>query len=600
MNTKKQRRLSNANRPLPGALLGFARSTLTELGTHLSAQMASLLEQGRYGSVVTTDPVRPSDYSDLSLYKRDYLACELLSKFPIDIGIDREKVAIEAFLSAEDTCKSTNARFSTQGVRNWTFWERSVMETARLKIGKVLGPFDWNEASSYFDFGPGATTSLSRRKASTENKLHFGIDVTPGALHLAEAVWSFNRGWKSALSENHAVYPRVVRGSRIVTVPKNAKTDRVIAIEPDMNMFVQKGVGRMIRNRLRRAGLDLNRCWLDNHELAREGSLSGSYATIDLKSASDSISKKLVEWLLPPDWYEALSLCRSSQAVLPSGEWATLQKFSSMGNGYTFELESLIFWGLVQAVMACSKVHPTHMLEKGRISVFGDDIIVPVCWYDEVTSILQHAGFTVNVKKTFKDGPFRESCGKHYFRGCDVTPFYLREEASTCLTLIHALNKAREWSIHPVWGLEGLGHTYEAWRSKLPVPLRRPLIPYGYGDGALWGDFDEVTPQRYRPGDGLEGWVCHSLLPVNLEKGKHTRFSVLAAVRSRETVQKTPILTDRVLNAHLSGQFKGRLTTAQAESLKCVDTRPASTFSGRYRLGRLIVTRWPSFGPWLS
>lgn len=600
MSTKKQRRLSNANRPLPGALLGFARSTLTELGTHLSTQMASLLEQGRYGSVVTTAPVSPSDYSDPSLFRKDYLASELLSKFPIDIGINREKVAIEAFLLAEDACKSTNARFATQGVRNWTFWERSVMETARLKIAKVLGPFDWDEASSYFDFGPGATTSLSRRKASTENKLHYGIDVTPGALHLAEAVWSFNQGWKSALSENHAVYPRVVRGSRIVTVPKNAKTDRVIAIEPDMNMFIQKGIGRVIRNRLRRAGLDLNRCWTQNHELARLGSLNGSYATIDLKSASDSISRKLVEWLLPDDWYEALNLCRSSQVVLPSGEWATLQKFSSMGNGYTFELESLIFWGLVQAVMACSKGESSHACEKGRTSIFGDDIIVPVHLYDDVVCILGHAGFTVNAKKTFKDGPFRESCGKHYFNGCDVTPFYLRDEASNCLTLIHALNKAREWSIHPVWGLDGLSSTYHEWRERLPTSLRRPLIPYGYGDGALWGDFDEVLPQRYRPDDGMEGWICRSLLPVNLENGRHTRFSILAALRSGETVQKTPVLTDRVLNARICGQLHGRLTAAQADSLVRVDTRPAASFSGSYRLGRLIVTRWPSFGPWFN
>jgi hypothetical protein len=46
--------------------------------------------------------------------------------------------------------------------------------------------------------------------------------------------------------------------SKVRVVPKNAKTDRTICIEPDLNIFVQLGIGAVIRERLKAYGLDLN------------------------------------------------------------------------------------------------------------------------------------------------------------------------------------------------------------------------------------------------------------------------------------------------------------------------------------------------------
>lgn len=138
-------------------------------------------------------------------------------------------------------------------------------------------------------------------------------------------------------------------GNKVTTVPKNSKTDRVIAIEPLMNMYVQKGIGGAIRHSLRSVGINLND-QTSNQRLAREGSLQGKLATVDLSSASDSVSLLLVEELLPPDWVAAIKLCRSPCGVLPDGSVINYQKVSSMGNGFTFELESLIFWA------ACSSV----------------------------------------------------------------------------------------------------------------------------------------------------------------------------------------------------------------------------------------------------
>jgi hypothetical protein len=59
-------------------------------------------------------------------------------------------------------------------------------------------------------------------------------------------------------------------------------------------------------------------------------------------------------------------------------------------------------------------------------TVYGDDIVCPTAWVKEVFTILDSLGFLVNKEKSFVDGPFRESCGKEYLHGVDVTPIYYR------------------------------------------------------------------------------------------------------------------------------------------------------------------------------
>ena len=190
---------------------------------------------------------------------------------------------------------------------------------------------------------------------------------------LGEALFSVYPQWRKAIvpefPEGSPEYD-IVPGNSITTVPKSSKTDRVIAIEPLLNMFVQKGIGGMIRRRLKRVGIDLD-SQKRNQELAKLGSLSKTLATIDLSSASDTISLGLVEWLVPADWVLAMKICRSPIGTLPSGERIRYQKISSRGNGFTFELESMIFYALTRAVAE-------SMDESVRdIAVFGDDIIAP-------------------------------------------------------------------------------------------------------------------------------------------------------------------------------------------------------------------------------
>jgi hypothetical protein len=109
------------------------------------------------------------------------------------------------------------------------------------------------------------------------------------------------------------------------------------------------------------------------------------------------------------------------------------EKFSSMGNGYTFALETLIFWALGKAV---------NSLTGGVVlSVYGDDIICSDCSAALLMEVLQWCGFVLNRDKSFVTGPFRESCGADWHTGTRVTPQYIRKASFRCTDVYLLLNR---------------------------------------------------------------------------------------------------------------------------------------------------------------
>jgi len=254
--------------------------------------------------------------------------------------------------------------------------------------------------------------------------------VTPRALSYAiPALWSniqirehilpgvivcYDKGAFGHLVRERAV---VSNHNKISFVPKTAKTERSIAVEPFLNGFVQSGVdGYLKRRLLRHAGIDLSSQEV-NQAMALSGSLGGvnPYATIDLAAASDSLSIAVVKDLLPPCWFEFLSDIRATHFELPDGSIHKYQKFCSMGNGFCFPLQTLIYSSVCYAAAQMTGA-------PDDFSVYGDDIIVRQSEALLVIEILQALGFTVNTEKTFIVGPFRESCGSDWFLGQDVRP----------------------------------------------------------------------------------------------------------------------------------------------------------------------------------
>ena len=281
-------------------------------------------------------------------------------------------------------------------------------------------------------WGPGSTSSLKGEDARLDIKIaERRISVTSQALPYLRAVIGVDIHWLRArgldadgpcslLADDFDV----VAGSRTLTVPKNAKTDRTICAEPTGNIFLQLGVGKFIRRCLSRVGVNLDDQSV-NQKMASRALLDG-LATVDLKAASDTISRELVYDLLPLEWALFLSALRCPETSI-DGVRVHLEKFSSMGNGFTFELESLIFWALTSATVQ----HLGLVNSKERLSVYGDDIICPTDALPLLTHVLEACGFTINMEKTHANSQFRESCGKHYFGGVDVTPVYQKELPET-------------------------------------------------------------------------------------------------------------------------------------------------------------------------
>jgi len=406
---------------LDGHIEFIIQDFLEGLNTPRALTVWLLYVNGEHEQLVSLPLPDQETYSYSDPFFRDYQATVLLRKSTfLETGIDTKARALSKLQEAESHCKQSNERFRTSDLGLNQALNPLIYRVKR-KISSVLGPFDLDEFFSGAGWGPGATFSLPRKRATPVDKmLEHRITVTSDCYQIARSLIGRDIHWAQARGipadgpcSLLASEFQIVKGNRVVTVPKDARSDRPIAIEPTANLFFQKGIGKMIRNRLRRVGVDLND-QSKNAELSRVGSIDGSVSTIDLSSASDTVCRELVRRVLPDDWAVWCERLRSKYSTIDGTTFVMNEKFSSMGNGFTFELESLIFWALAS-------------LFDPKASVYGDDIVVSTDVYPDVICALIEFGFLVNYEKSFSTGRFRESCGSHYFGGFNVKPIYIKD-----------------------------------------------------------------------------------------------------------------------------------------------------------------------------
>jgi hypothetical protein len=313
----------------------------------------------------------------------------------------------------------------------------------------------------------GASTGYRKTESHPARKFSAKADATEEVLCLSDIL---NR--QAPFLQQYGIFSQLneVKGAILFTVPKKTDIDRCACKEPEFNMYLQKGVGDHIRRRLRKFGINLND-QSKNRNLAQVGSLTGDLCTLDLSSASDTITIEAVRTLLPDDWFSYLN-CIRSPFVKVRGEYHRTEMFSSMGNGFTFELESLLFWALTRTACYFENI-------PGVVSIYGDDIICPTGAYDAVTWILSEFGFSVNEDKSHNTGLFRESCGGHFLLGDDVTPFYLKRRPTHLTDLVRVCNQFRRWAT--TGGVRKYEHaaTYNLW---LNLAMHVP--------SEFWGGYD--------------------------------------------------------------------------------------------------------------
>lgn len=475
-------------------------------GGPVGQKIALLIEQRDYASLVDFELCYHWDWDVFQLIQcRQALAfyqkCE-----PLEIGVDKTLSAWVSFEVAEHHCRETNAFFRdlSNGTVNLLPPDARVFYAARRKIARILGRVPRVDQLPV-KFGPGATTTIKRGQANPQQKLAEAPTCSAllyHSLYMQPLVASMPH-WlaehavdKYEASPEYTVYEAEFRisPSRLQFVPKNAKTYRSIDTQPTLNTMLQMGIGTYMTQRLARYQIDISD-QVPNQQLAREGSISQKLATIDLQSASDTISKELVRFLLPDEWY-ALLRAASCGVTEHRGQLIHLDKFSAMGNGFTFPLETLIFWALVASV--CED-------EVDQVRAYGDDIICPVTRYDEVVHILEVAGFTVNKRKSFHTGPFRESCGADWYFGIDIRPYY-QKTLVTFETL---------FTLHNFYHRHGDTEQCEMVLGMIPDHLKR-FGPDGYGDGHLLSRDWDLRTRRSERRRGFSGGYFRTFKRVGL------------------------------------------------------------------------------------
>lgn len=221
--------------------------------------------------------------------------------------------------------------------------------------------------------------------------------------------------------------------TRALQVPKDARGPRFISCEPLAYQHAQFAV----KDWLERQILNRYSDYLDPYDTSKHTVFlrDRSFCTIDLKDASDMVSRRLVWSVFPRDIAEMLFSVRST-FVSVDGNVIPLRTFAPMGSSLCFDIMQCIIVAALRSLTNASLM---------GFHQFGDDGIVGRGAYYPTLLVLAQLGLRVNTTKCC--GPnsrFRESCGEEWFWDMndriDIRPIYLRDvtknrKAATSLLL---------------------------------------------------------------------------------------------------------------------------------------------------------------------
>jgi len=558
-----------------------------------------LLKYKEFDQLVSLE-ANPQHYANGEAFRDSYLASSFLSRNTfLRTSFNKKELALAKFESFENVCRQTNRRFrnlhSLQSTAS--FEEVTLLYAMKSKIVRILGPFSPDELLEQSSWGPGTTTLIKGDNTSAAKKFQCETGITRDLYPLAfDLLPKAYPGWSTILKRESAT---LQEGNMIITVPKTSKIDRVIAIEPGINLWFQLGLGRMIKRRMVRFGIDLT-SQTRNQQLARSSSISGELATVDFSSASDSIALELVRELFdqpvregqqdPVVWFEVMDCLRSKYGCIGSKTFRW-EKFSSMGNGFTWDLESLIFYSAALVVCEHLKL-PTH-----EVSVFGDDVILPSKAYALFASFSKFLGFSVNSEKSFSTRCFRESCGSHYYSGVDCKPIYLKDRLTSPQQVYNLTNTLRIRS-HMFYGCEvRFRDVFYKWQRILPKQIRFK-VPAVYNpqsreleptEGGFLANFDEACPNRAKY--GVEGFRFRRFAWVAVKLEVEDPGLLLASLHGLE--RKLPSQTQGLERAHgVADRLVDKISPQGGNRVPLRDRT-------KCRLVTTFVRRWYDLGPWI-
>jgi hypothetical protein len=486
-------------------------------------------------------------------YQSDIQLTKLISKYPFDGAAEiAEDNAIMKLLEQESRNKVTNKRWT---IGDFSDDEISLISRVSSTIGRVLGPPPTLEQiAENAAWGPGTLNGYDFSSVQTGAELKFAATATatPMLIPIAEQVLQKYPAWHRQLTcQDGRLAVSVLAHDQLFTVKKKFEMDRCAFKPPVLNAWLQRGIGITIRNRLQRVGLNLQFQQEVNREFARIGSATGLFATLDLSSASDSICRQMLKSILSPDWYTTL-FATSAQVYQLSRSYCErhgldpdslhpYQMMSAMGCGYTFELETALFYAI------CTSVVPAvWVLDSGKggkavrqwphVKVYGDDIIVPSAYAARVISALTLFGLSVNEQKSHigRSPGFRESCGGDFLYGAAVRPLYIQRKLCDGPAIVRTANRVLEMAAARYEEFTGddrfldrsLAPLHSGLVNLLPARVRRFLKTPPFVTGGLWEvqSVEIDAPSRAKPdefGDFTRYWLTFQSRAADIDLSQY-------------------------------------------------------------------------------
>lgn len=448
----------------------------------------------------------------------------LFGKISVRCSDAREQGALRKFIECEQDVRQSDRNMS----------ESLLSEFSNMSLrlfGDVLASADLAvyEGTLTPKHGPGKTADklLGNKKYTQlewsrrlEDIFPYGENAIPN--------WRFNY----LLDAVNILEPRHERPVKVVLVPKTLKTPRIIAIEPTCMQYMQQAIGEKLMRDLEFGTLPFRiigfRYQEPNQLMAMEGSLTGELATLDLSEASDRVSNQHVRAMLKhfPHLSEAVDATRSRKADVPGYGVIRLAKFASMGSALCFPVEAMVFATIIFLALEHEAKHRFTKRDiksfEGRVRVYGDDLIVPADSMPTVVEYLEAFGLKVNLAKSFGTGKFRESCGKEYYDGRDVSIVRVRSvlpstqsDVDETIATVSLRNRFYEA------GLWRTAHWMDTWID----PLLGGKYPYVTSDSSVLGrvsycghDTHRQSPRLHRP--EVKGYVIRAKAPPSKATGE--------------------------------------------------------------------------------
>lgn len=337
--------------------------------------------------------------------------------------------------------------------------------------------------------------------------------------------------WEKWIDGRSAHKQRRLRPSELLFVPKTTTSMRSICREPAVLMYFQQALRYELEESICQGLLgrfiDL-KSQKHNQDACIAGSAGGLIDTIDLSSASDSVSLDLVKSIFPRHILIRMLATRSKEVKYfdETGEHIIqVRKFAPMGSAVCFPTQCIIYTvvglrsmlrralGPEWAAQITSRSELDRILRKimfdlpkfdvnrmQPLRVFGDDILCDFRVTEDIINTLTTLGFTVNREKSFTgSSAFRESCGVFAWNGEDVTPlrfkvqhFERRLSPKSAASLVDLANRAGDFGyinlrrcvIHRVleMPIEGLERIRGEKRGVRPLnPIRFTTDPNQFG-----------------------------------------------------------------------------------------------------------------------